>query len=134
MTREKHLELIQGVINRLAGNSFHLKGWSVVLVSALFALAGAATTVHFVYLAFLPAVAFWILDGYFLRQERMYRKLYDAVRAEDAKDSDFSMDAYDYNDQVPSWPATCVSTTLLIFHGVVLAAIVIVTLFIQAAR
>jgi len=133
MTREKHLELIQGVINRLAGNSFHLKGWSVVLVSALFALAASGTNVHFVYLAFLPAVAFWILDGYFLRQERMYRKLYDAVRAEDAKDSDFSMDAYDYNDQVPSWPATCVSTTLLIFHGIILAAIVIVTLFIQAA-
>ena len=43
------------------------------------------------------------------------------------------MDAYDYNDQVPSWPATCVSTTLLIFHGIILAAIVIVTLFIQAA-
>ena len=133
MTREKHLELIQGVINRMAGNSFHLKGWSVVLVSALFALAASGTNVHFVYLAFLPAVAFWILDGYFLRQERMYRKLYDAVRAEDAKDSDFSMDAYDYNDQVPSWPATCVSTTLLIFHGIILAAIVIVTLFIQAA-
>ena len=41
MTREKHLELIQGVINRMAGNSFHLKGWSVVLVSALFALAAS---------------------------------------------------------------------------------------------
>ncbi len=35
----KHLEMIQGVVNRMASNSFQLKGWSVVLVSALFALA-----------------------------------------------------------------------------------------------
>ena len=26
----KHLEFIQGVINRLATNSFQMKGWSVV--------------------------------------------------------------------------------------------------------
>ena len=133
MTREKHLELIQGVINRMAGNSFHLKGWSVVLVSALFALAGSDKNVYFVYLAFLPAVAFWVLDGYFLWQERMYRKLYDAVRAETEEASDFSMNAYEYKDEVASWPVTCFSTTLLIFHGVVLAAIVIVMLFMYAA-
>lgn len=30
----KHLEFIQGVINRLASDSFRMKGWSVVLVSA----------------------------------------------------------------------------------------------------
>lgn len=27
----KHLELIQGVINRMASNSFKLKGWAVTL-------------------------------------------------------------------------------------------------------
>lgn len=34
----KHLELIQGVVNRLASDSFRMKGWSVVLIAALFAL------------------------------------------------------------------------------------------------
>jgi hypothetical protein len=124
MTREKHLELIQGVINRMASNSFHLKGWSVVLVSALFALAGANAKVYFVCMAFLPAIAFWVLDGYFLWQERMYRKLYDAVRKGGDEQSDFSMNAYNYEAEVPSWPATCVSKTLLIFHGMVVGAVV----------
>ena len=123
MDREKHLELIQGVINRMASNSFHLKGWSVVLVSALFALAGKDKAVYFVYLAYLPAIAFWVLDGYFLWQERMYRELYDAVRKDTRADSDFSMYAYQYRTEVPSWPATCVSTTLLIFHGMVVGAV-----------
>jgi hypothetical protein len=132
MSKEKHLELIQGVINRMAANSFHLKGWSVVLVSALFVLAGRDAKVYFVYLAYLPAVAFWVLDGYFLWQERMYRRLYDAVRQGQA-DSDFSMNAYNHRDQVPSWPATCLSTTLAIFHGMVIGAIVIVMLFMLVA-
>ena len=50
MDREKHLELIQGVINRMASNSFQLKGWSVVLVSALFALGGILAQSARVYL------------------------------------------------------------------------------------
>jgi len=55
----KHLEFIQGVINRLATNSFQLKGWSVLLVSALFALSAANTKVAFVFLAYIPAAVFW---------------------------------------------------------------------------
>jgi hypothetical protein len=132
MDREKHLELIQGVINRMAGNSFQLKGWSVVLVSALFALAANDARVHFVFVAYFPAIAFWVLDGYFLRQERMYRKLYDAVRQQTGSDSDFSMNASIYKEEVDSWPATCLSDTLLIFHGVVLAVIVAVTVLVFA--
>ena len=133
MSREKHLELIHGVINRMAASSFHLKGWSVVLVSALFVLAGRDAKVYFVYLAYLPAIAFWVLDGYFLRQERMYRKLYDAVRLQSQADSDFSMNAYQYRDQVVSWPATCFSITLAIFHGMVIGAIVVVMVFMLVA-
>ncbi len=33
--KHKHLELIQGVINRLSTNPFLLKGWSVVLILAV---------------------------------------------------------------------------------------------------
>jgi hypothetical protein len=126
MSREKHLELIQGVINRMAANSFHLKGWSVVLVSALFALAGKEKYVYFVYLAYVPAIVFWGLDGYFLRQERLFRKLYDAVRAKDGEESDFSMNTNDYKDDVDCWSAVCLSRTLAAFHGALLVAIIIV--------
>ena len=34
----KHLEFIQGVINRLSTDSFRMKGWAVVLISALLVL------------------------------------------------------------------------------------------------
>ncbi len=133
MSREKHLELIQAVISRMAGNSFQLKGWSVVLVSALFALAAKDVQVHFVFVAYFPALAFWVLDGYFLQQERMYRKLYDAVRERKTDpESDFSLDASGYKKQVDSWPGTCLSDTLLIFHGMVLGVVVAATVLMFA--
>lgn len=36
--KRAHLEMLQGVINRLAGNSLLIKGWSVSLVAALLRL------------------------------------------------------------------------------------------------
>lgn len=38
-----HLEMIQGVINRMARNSFALKGWAVTLVAGIFALSSKNT-------------------------------------------------------------------------------------------
>lgn len=123
----KHLELIQGVINRLSTNSFLLKGWSVVLVSALFALAAHESRVAFVYLAFIPAIAFWGLDGYFLWQERLYRALYDHVRSQPNSGIDFSMDTRSCRSGVAwGWPGAVLSRTLLAFHGVLLVAIIVV--------
>ena len=40
-----HLRMIQAVITRMAPNSFQTKGWSIILVAALFALAAAGTGV-----------------------------------------------------------------------------------------
>ena len=124
-----HLEMIQGIVNRLASNSFLLKGWTVVLVSALFALTASEGRVYFVYLAFLPAIAFWVLDGYFLWQERLFRALYDYVRKLKEEDVDFSMDTSIIKDKVKPWFAVMFSITLLIFHGIIVCAIVIVMLF-----
>jgi hypothetical protein len=122
----RHLEMIQGIINRMAKNSFLLKGWSVILVSALFALSAKDSNICFILLAYFPALAFWILDGYFLQQEILFRKLYDKVRAMNNEDIDFSMDTSIVNKEVDSWPCVCFSKTVLIFHGIIIVAICVV--------
>lgn len=127
--KRKHLELIQAVIARMAGNSFLLKGWAVTLVSALFALAAKDTAKSYVLLTYIPAIMFWILDGYFLRQERLYRKLYDGVRLRADETADYSMDTRPYESQVSSWLGTMFSRTLLIFYGALLITLIIVTCF-----
>jgi hypothetical protein len=126
----KHLEFIQGVINRLSTSSFLLKGWSVVLVSALFALAAPESRTAFVYLAYIPAVVFWGLDGYFLWQERLYRTLYDHVRSQPGGETDFSMDTSGFRSGPGrSWLGAVLSRTLVAFHGVLLVAIMVVMVF-----
>lgn len=122
----KHLEMIQCVINRLAGNSFLLKGWTVTLTSALFALAAKDSNSFFVYLAYFPCVTFWSLDGYFLHQERLYRKLYQSVSNKQRSEIDFSMNATRFENEVESWRSTCFSVTLRIFHGTVFGTIIII--------
>lgn len=122
----KHLEMIQGVINRMAHNSFLLKGWSVLLVSALFALSAKEKNAYLVPLAYFPALAFWVLDGYFLWQERLFRKLYDHVRVLDDGDVDFSMNISPVLSKVDPWSKVMFSNTLAIFHGAIVATILFV--------
>ncbi|MFV2045570.1 MAG: hypothetical protein ACC700_20340 [Anaerolineales bacterium] len=123
----KHLEMLQNIIDRMADNSFSRKGWSVILVSALFALAASDSNTHFVYLAYLPSMMFWILDGYFLWQERLFRKLYDRVRTASESEIDFSMDTSSVRGEVSSWIGTMFSRTLLIYHGTILGVVVVIT-------
>ncbi|SHA19705.1 hypothetical protein BTHERMOSOX_1623 [Bathymodiolus thermophilus thioautotrophic gill symbiont] len=39
----KHLEITQGVVNRLAGNSFSIKGWSMAILAQLSCLLPEVT-------------------------------------------------------------------------------------------
>ena len=89
----KHLELIQGVINRMASNSFKLKGWAVTLATGIFALASKDTDKMYFLITYVPVVVFWFLDSYYLLQERLYRGLYDNVRLNKDSEIDFSLDA-----------------------------------------
>jgi len=125
----KHLEFAQGVINRLSTNSFLLKGWSVVIVSALFALSANNSSVAFVMLAYIPAVVFWGLDGYFLALEREYRKHYERIREKTPEEIDFSMDISDIAGGFAGWLSATLSKTLVPFHGSLVLAIIVVMFF-----
>ncbi len=128
--QRKHLELIQTVIVRLAGNSFTVKGWSVTLASALLALALKDFDCHLALLSLLPVSLFWIQDAYFLQQERLFRRLYEAVRhAAVAGQTDnpslFSMNTNVHRANVGSLAWIVFSGSLLAFHGGLTTLIVI---------
>lgn len=76
-----------------------------------------------IFLVFTALLMFWGLDGYFLWQERLYRKLYDNTRKEIGEETDYSMNTQDYMKEVDSWLKVCMSKTLLGFHGVMTAAL-----------
>lgn len=128
--RIKHLELVQGIISRMANNSFLIKGWSVTVAAALFALAAKDSDARFALLAILPIFAFWYLDAYYLRQERLFRQLYEKVRSKESSSTvePFSLLTNIYNFDVPKIGKTMLSESNIIFHGVIfLTALIIFT-------
>lgn len=127
----KHLDFIQLTITRMAANSFLLKAWAVTLVAALFALAAKDSDQWFVYVAYLPVVAFWMLDGFYLHQERLYRALYDKVRATAEAEIDFDMSTAGLGTSTNSWISAIFSRTLVIFYGATIGVIVIVLLSVR---
>jgi hypothetical protein len=106
--RLRHLDMIQAVVTRQAQNSFAVRGWSVTVVSAVFAVAAtqddapAAT----VLVALAPALIFWGLDAYYLWQERLFRSLY-AAAARRAREG---------GDEVPDVPVFDMSTAAYRAH------------------
>ena len=131
--KQKHLEFIQNTINRMAGNSFLLKGWTVLLVSALFVFFARFGDTRNVFIVIVPILAFWILDGFFLSQERLFRSLYDRVRTLEDAAVDYSMDTQPFRRaHINRWLNSTFSRTLLLFYGalfcVALAAAILVAL------
>lgn len=121
--KRKHLEFIQAVIARMANTSFLLKGWSITVLAGLFALSASQQKVSVLALAIVLALIFWFLDAFFLRQERMYRLLYDEVRKKDEGQIDFSMDASPFASEC-KWYKAPLSITLWPFYVSVLGALV----------
>src|SRR5258708_18139928 len=122
----KHLELIQSVITRMAGNSALLKGWSVTLSAALIGLAAAKDArPQYALLGCFPPVFFAILDAFYLRQERLFRRLYDRVRL--MNDADWEKDPFSMDTRVipdvDGWARTVFSKVVFLPHFLVVLTV-----------
>jgi hypothetical protein len=114
----KHLEFIQNVIRRMNKNSFLIKGWTVTLVSALFALAAKDANLKYVMISYIIIPTFWILDGFFIATERKYRELYREVAKKSESEIDFDMDASRFGIGNNTWIVGIISKTLIPFYGI----------------
>jgi len=122
----KHLDYIQQTITRMATVSFQIKAWNIGLVTAVLAFAAGDKNPAFLWVALLPAVMLWFLDSFYLRKERLYHALYDAVRRADSTVEELSMDIHHYeNEQDKKRWKVLFSETLLSFHGTVLAVVLL---------
>ncbi len=126
----KHLEMTQAVINRLGRNSVLLKSWSMtILVAAMVLIAkDELQNPYIVLVLFLPILGFWILDGYFLWQERLFRQVYEEIREQ--TDTDFKMDLGKHKDKPKcSRLSATFSQTLVIFYLIEILFVVAIAYF-----
>jgi hypothetical protein len=72
-----HLNMLQGIISRMAANSANCKTWCVTLVSAILILVIDKNKPQAILVGFIPIALFFLLDAYYLSLERDFRDLYN---------------------------------------------------------
>ena len=132
----KHLEMVEGIIERMGNNSFQLKGWAVTLVSIIGALSAQGSDRRFFLLSFLPLVAFWLLDSFYLQKERKYRILYKNISAKEENNIDFNMDTQNIIMSGEEASRICYfkclfSITEVLFYGVIAVAILVLAFILK---
>jgi hypothetical protein len=122
-----HLQMIQNVIARMAGNSFSLRTLAVTLTTGLIALLGsiANPTPLYALAALLPLFVFWLLDARYLQLERLYRRLYDDVRLGKTNEP-FIMAIGPYSRQEQSVPTIALSWSILWVYATLLVVLALI--------
>ena len=129
----KEIDLIQNCITRMAQNSFLIKGWTLTVIAIVLALSEKLVdSIYLCLVLLIPLVAFWYLDAFFLRTERMYRKMYEWVL--DARHKEDYSQLYDLNakrfeGQVDSRCKIMWSVTLRVFYGIPFIIIIAIVVY-----
>ena len=129
----KHMDYIQSAISRMASNSFYLKGWNVTIIAAIVALSFKESDWRIYACALVLNVVFWFLDAYYLKQEKLFRELYNKVsKISDDNLVDFSMNTSEFKEKVSAIPFLMIKnfsiTPLYLSIFVVLLVLILIAL------
>lgn len=125
--RVKHLEMVQGVVSRMAGQGATLKNYCITLTTAICGLAITLQRPLVALLALLPVTILALLDAQYLRLERRFRALFDEVRLETWSNPP----TFEINSQrapASSYWGALFSWSILIFYAPLALSVVIVAL------
>jgi len=125
----KEIDIVQDIIRRMASNSFMIKGWTVILVAVTLLLRGSE---YHVFIAYIPIIVFWYLDAYFLRLERLYRRLYNWIINNRLESGEylFDMNYHRFEDQEQTTLRIMFSKTIVLFYGSIFFLTLIYTMII----
>jgi len=122
--QRKHLDFIQAVIARLASSSAAVKGWGLTVATFVFGFAATQAVPAVAGLGMLVVTAFGLLDSYYLREERLFRCLYNAARKGQVEVYSMQKDEYaakcNRREVVCSWSVIGFYVPLVIVGGVTL--------------
>ena len=123
-TKSKHIDIIQSTISRMAQNSFIVKGWAVTILIWLFVFLQKNESKSDLFIYITPILFFWVLDSYYLWQERLFRKLYNKIIDDLTSESDLSMDTSTFKENY-SFFRTLFSVSELLSYGVLLVLVIL---------
>ena len=126
---QKHLEITQDVITRMAENSRACKVWCVTLVSAVLVLVARTGEPQHALIALVPTLLFLFLDSYYLALERAFIRSQNAFVAKLHKDEIVRTDVYKVAPMGMGWRLVgrCLlgSVSILPFYILVTATVLL---------
>lgn len=129
----KEIDLIQACITRMSQNSFLIKGWFVSIYAVILALLPEKVNMLLLCMVLIAVnLIFWYLDGFFLRNERIYRKIYDwvlRVRPENNRELLYHLTPSEFKgkiDETESIYKIMWSKTLCLFYLIPLLFVMII--------
>lgn len=132
--RIEHLRLIQAVVDRMSRNSFSIKAGALTVVAGLLAVAFGINHWMVSAIGMIPIAILWGLDAFFIRQERIFRRLYDTIRLGSAPEIGstkyFSMDTNQIQFEVKAIPKTMFTRTLPFFYIPLLGVLAVISIII----
>ena len=72
-----HLQMIQGVIDRMSTSAAIYKGFAATVVTGIAAISFTEVSTWILLIAFFPVGCFLVMDTYYLKLEKQYRILYE---------------------------------------------------------
>lgn len=142
----KEIDLIQSCINRMAQNSFVVKGWLIALVAVVLALLPEKFNLTFLcFISIVLIVCLWYLDAFFLKMERLYRWKYNWVITNRMRSDEFIFDLNPHNSRTwlrapsdnsqdnipqkePNVFSVMLTKTLITLYGILILMVIIVFL------
>lgn len=124
-----YFSIIQNVINRMAQNSFLIKAWLITIVAAIMVLTFSIINILIFGVLLTISIFFWTLDSYYLKIERLYRRLYNSKVEEynnDQKRKDMILFDMNFNPFVnleQKVPKIMISKSEALFYVPIIAAL-----------
>jgi predicted transglutaminase-like protease len=129
----QHLEFIHNTINRLSDKSVQLKAITITLTAGLLAVYASTPKIFLIYITIPQIAFFWLLDSYYLQQERKFRGIYNDVSGVTAINTIicYEMPTQKYNKGKYNFFSCFFSISKLLFFG---SMIIILMLTILALK
>ena len=129
----KEIDLLQSCIDRMAKNSFMIKGWFVSIYAVILALLPEKVDVMLLCVVLIVVnILFWYLDGVYLRDEKIYRRIYQWVveaRKQNDRELMYQLELNLYKNKIGTMDSVgkiMLSKSLFIFYAIQLAVLLVV--------
>ena len=124
-SKSKHIDIVQSTISRMAQNSFAIKGWTITILVGLFVFLQNDKFRNNIFIYLIPIIFFWLLDSYYLWQERLFRKLYNDIIVNVTEEYDLSMYVTQYKNTVKFYSSLFSVTEIVIYLPLLLIVLLL---------